>query len=287
MINSNSQVTIMFLNTWANRCKEELLAYIEVNKEKVDIFFFTEVTRMRWRKDKVVTAQVGHSENERPMQLNSSSQLIEILRDDYFCRYISAKSSKFECSDSGITFNQVGFGSLMALGHSLGYTLSGDTKIHNDGEIVRPRVLQWVIFEKTGVRYLAAHLHGVWLKENTKGDHPIRMRQSEQVLKALEKLVFKHRISKVIFGGDLNLAPDTEALAKLLSGGKPESLSRNLITEYGISSTRTPLYRKYNEPAAELLTDYVLTSENAVVKSFAVGSDVDVSDHKPLIVTLS
>jgi hypothetical protein len=287
MINSKSQVTIMFLNTWANRCKEELLDYIEGNKKKVDIFLFTEVTRMRWRKDKVVSAQVGHSVHERPMQLNSSSQLIELLGDNYFCRYFSAKSSKFKCGDSGISFNQVGFGSLMALRHNLGYTLFGDSIILNDGEAVKPRVLQWVVFEKTGVRYLTAHIHGVWLKENTKGDHPIRMRQSEQVLKALNKLVFNHRVSKVIFGGDLNLSPATEALAKLLSGTEPESLRLNLITEHGILSTRTPLYRKYNEPDAELFADYVLTSENVSVKGFEVGSNVDISDHKPIIVTLS
>jgi len=149
MTKSNSQVTIMWLNSWANRCKEEILTYVkEHTKKKVDIFFFTEVTRMKRRKDKVVTAQVGHSENEPPMQLNSSSQLIEVLKDNYFCRYISAKSSSFECSDSGIKFDQVGFGSLMAVRNHLGYTLFGDTKIHNDGDVVRPRVLQWVILRR-------------------------------------------------------------------------------------------------------------------------------------------
>jgi endonuclease/exonuclease/phosphatase family metal-dependent hydrolase len=217
------------------------------------------------------------------MQLNSASQLIEVLKNDYFCSYVSPKTSEFQCFDSGITFQQVGFGSMMAIRDSLGKNTCGSTLIKNDGDLVKPRAMQWVVFDKSGVRYLAAHLHGVWLKENTKGDDPIRMRQSEQVLKVISGLVIKHKVSKVIFGGDLNLAPDTEALKMLLSGTKAENLSRNLISEYKIRSTRTPLYRKYNDEGTELLADYVLTSSNVEVESLKVGSDVPVSDHMPLL----
>jgi exonuclease III len=285
MTQSNSQVKILWLNTWANRCKEEILEYVAEQANVVDIFFFTEVTRMKWRADKVTTAQVGRSENEPPMQLNSSSQLIDALSKTHFSRYNAGKSSMFTCSDSKIDFHQVGFGSLMAFKDSLGKTFFGAAKIGKDST-TSSRVLQWVIYEKSGVRYLAAHLHGLWIKENTKGNHPDRMHQSEQVLKILERLVFKHRVSKVIFGGDLNLAPDTEALAMLLSGKKEESLSRNLIIDHGISDTRTPLYRKYHEVGTELLADYVLTSSNVEVVEFLVGSSKSVSDHAPLVATI-
>lgn len=288
MIKSDTQTTIVYLNTWANRCQEEILQYITGQMFDVDIFFFTEVTRQQHSKaDKIVRAQTGTHGNEPAMHLNSSSVLIELMKDSYQSVYYSPKSSSFECHDTGNTFHDVGFGSLMAIRRDIGPYKFGNIEICNNVSGTNPRVLQWIIYEKGGIKYLAAHLHGVWIKDNTKGDDPLRTQQSEEVLRALKKLVFKHKASKVIFGGDLNLAPETEALAKLLSGQEPESLSRNLITEYGIESTRTPLYRHHGKKGESQLADYVLVSTNVDVADFDDGSKIRVSDHTPLKVTSS
>jgi endonuclease/exonuclease/phosphatase family metal-dependent hydrolase len=53
---------------------------------------------------------------------------------------------------------------------------------------------------------------------------------------------------------------------------------RNLITEYGVTSTRTSLYTKTEERFA----DYIFVSKDIEVKDFKVLPDV-VSDHAALL----
>jgi len=71
--------------------------------------------------------------------------------------------------------------------------------------------------------------------------------------------------------GDFNLLPDTESLKRLEGIGL-----RNLIKEYGITSTRTSFYDK---PAK--FADYALVSEGIEVKDFKILPD-EVSDHSPM-----
>ena len=56
---------------------------------------------------------------------------------------------------------------------------------------------------------------------------------------------------------------------------------RNLIKEYGITSTRTSLYPKEGKFA-----DYVFTSKGVDVETFKVLPD-EVSDHAPLYVKIN
>ena len=78
----------------------------------------------------------------------------------------------------------------------------------------------------------------------------------------------------MVLCGDLNLLPDTKSLKMIEEGLK----MRNLVTEYGITSTRTPLYTKEGKYA-----DYILVGPGLTVKEFNVLPDV-VSDHAPLCV---
>lgn len=55
---------------------------------------------------------------------------------------------------------------------------------------------------------------------------------------------------------------------------------RNLIREYGITSTRTSFYQKPEKHA-----DYVFVSEGISVKAFTVLPD-EVSDHAPLLLAI-
>lgn len=52
----------------------------------------------------------------------------------------------------------------------------------------------------------------------------------------------------------------------------------NLVKEYKVTSTRTSYY-----PKQEKFADYIFTSPDVAVKSFAVLQD-EVSDHSPLLV---
>ncbi len=76
--------------------------------------------------------------------------------------------------------------------------------------------------------------------------------------------------------GDFNLTPDTISLQMF----EKELGCRDLIKEYGITSTRTHLYPKENKFA-----DYAFVSRGVSLKKFEVMPDV-ISDHSPLLVEL-
>lgn len=86
-----------------------------------------------------------------------------------------------------------------------------------------------------GRRYLIAHLHGVWVAHNTKGDDPLRTTQSVLVLKHVSELSRNYNAPHIVFGGDLNLDHNTHALALLEQGfeGMPlRNRSRIRCAEY-------------------------------------------------------
>jgi endonuclease/exonuclease/phosphatase (EEP) superfamily protein YafD len=120
-----------------------------------------------------------------------------------------------------------------------------------------------------GVRTVA-HLHGLWNGQG-KGDSPDRLLQSDNIVHFLQSLDGPH-----IFCGDLNLLPDTESLKKLEAAGM-----RNLIKEFGITSTRSSLYTKPLRFA-----DYMFVSGGIKVKDFKVLPD-EVSDHLALYLEFS
>jgi exonuclease III len=124
------------------------------------------------------------------------------------------------------------------------------------------------------LQYLKVHIdssdvticnfHGLW-NGMGKSDTEDRLNQSRKILEFIESTS-----DPVILAGDFNLSPDTESLAMLEKG------MRNLIKEYGITSTRTSYYEKENKFA-----DYVLVSSEIDVKDFKVLPD-EVSDHAAL-----
>ncbi len=111
---------------------------------------------------------------------------------------------------------------------------------------------------------MICNFHGLWNGKG-KSDTEDRLKQSEKILEFIGGTD-----DSVILAGDFNLSPDTESLAML------EKDMRNLIKEYGITSTRTSYYEKENKFA-----DYVLVSPGIAVKDFRVLPD-EVSDHAAL-----
>jgi endonuclease/exonuclease/phosphatase family metal-dependent hydrolase len=76
---------------------------------------------------------------------------------------------------------------------------------------------------------------------------------------------------KKILCGDFNLLPNTESIAMLEKGMK------NLVKEYGITSTRSHHYTKEHKFA-----DYIIVSTDIKVANFEVLQE-PVSDHLPLL----
>ena len=74
-----------------------------------------------------------------------------------------------------------------------------------------------------------------------------------------------------ILCGDFNLHPETKSM-KLL-----EQNLKNLIVEFGITSTRSKLHKRTNKYA-----DYIMVSEEIKINKFEA-MDENVSDHLPLL----
>lgn len=139
-----------------------------------------------------------------------------------------------------------------------GYVPEGDVGMH-------ARNLQYVtISTPHGLRTIM-NFHGLWNGKG-KGDTKDRLEQSEKIIHFLKTIPHPF-----VLCGDFNLLPTTQSLKKIEELGL-----KNLITEYGITSTRTSYYTK-----KEKFADYALTSEKITVHDFKVLLD-EISDHSPL-----
>ncbi len=128
--------------------------------------------------------------------------------------------------------------------------------------------LQYIQINKNGKQYTICNFHGWW--SPSKGDSPERLLQSENIKKFLDTISG----SKIICG-DFNLMPDTQSMGIL------EKDMKNLIKEYGVTSTRSHFYTKKGRFA-----DYILTSKGVSVEEFGVLEE-DISDHFPLMIKFS
>ncbi|OGL67290.1 hypothetical protein A2856_01205 [Candidatus Uhrbacteria bacterium RIFCSPHIGHO2_01_FULL_63_20] len=77
------------------------------------------------------------------------------------------------------------------------------------------------------------NFHGLW-NGLGKDDSPDRLEQSRKIVETIKKID-----GEIILCGDFNLNPNTESMAIVEAAGL-----RNLVKEYGITSTRTSLYAK-------------------------------------------
>jgi endonuclease/exonuclease/phosphatase (EEP) superfamily protein YafD len=141
-----------------------------------------------------------------------------------------------------------------------GYIPEGDIGNH-------ARNIQYAFLETGEKRFAIVNFHGLWNGKG-KGDSEDRLKQSDNIIDFLKGLPYPY-----ILCGDFNLRPDTESLQKFEKFGL-----RNLIKEYGVTSTRTSLYTK-----TERFADYAFVSKGTEIKYFKVLPD-EVSDHSPLYV---
>lgn len=116
---------------------------------------------------------------------------------------------------------------------------------------------------------IIANVHGLWNGKG-KSDTEGRLEQGRRIHDFIER-----HPEQIIIVGDFNLDPDTKSLAITEAG------MRNLIKEYGITSTRTSLYTKEGKFA-----DYALVSPGVNVLDFKVLPD-EVSDHAALYLEIA
>ena len=122
--------------------------------------------------------------------------------------------------------------------------------------------------------FVVAHLHGLRDLDG-KHDSPARDAQAHRVVEMIDQV--REDGDPVVFGGDLNLLPDSRSFAIWAEAGLSD-----LITGRGFTDTRTSLYPKEQRHA-----DYLLVSEGISVAGFDVVTAPEVSDHRPLVLDFS
>ena len=165
-----------------------------------------------------------------------------------------------------------GYGLMMLVNKNLKITEEGEVFVYKekgyipDGDIGNhARNIQYITTVMNGRPVTIINFHGLWNGKG-KGDTEDRIRQSKNILQFTAKIKGDY-----IVCGDFNLLPDTESIRLFESHGL-----RNLIKEYGITSTRTSFYTKPEKHA-----DYIFVTKGIEVEDFRVLSD-KVSDHAPL-----
>ncbi len=169
------------------------------------------------------------------------------------------------------------YGLMTLVSKQLNVVESGDVFVHRERGYVpqgnlglHARNLQFVTVDGPSGRLSVVNFHGLW-NGLGKGDSAERIAQSRRILDFLSG-----RREPFVLCGDFNLLPGAESLRMLESAGL-----RNLVAGFGVTSTRTSLYRR-----PERFADYVFVSDGIDVGDFRVLPD-EVSDHAPLLIDFS
>lgn len=253
---------LISLNTWAGRSLYPLMRFLENKAKDTDVFCFQEVF---------------NADHESVNKNNPG---------EYVCGDLFEKMSEILSDFQGLSmhFHNKPLAQSLAIfvRRPIQIKEAGDLVVANEvpapkelgGGVYDARKMQYVKIETKKGIYTVANLHGLW-GGGIKTDIPERLAQSRVV-----KEFFNKTSGPKILCGDFNLLPDTESMKIMEQGMK------NLIKEYGIKSTRTTLYRHFNDPEKPNFADYILVSPDIKVKKFEILPDI-VSDHSPMFLEFS
>jgi endonuclease/exonuclease/phosphatase family metal-dependent hydrolase len=251
---------LLCLNAWGGKAgADRLLRFLEIQAEETDIFCIQEMFHEAHE-------AAGLSAAGRPLS-GVDPQLLEHTEE------VLRRHKGFFRPH----FKEI-FGLALFVRRDLEVMEEGEHFIHRERGYYNPeeiadqaRILQFAkLRERGGSAFAVLNVHGLWTGSG-KEDTPERLEQSRRILEFTRSLQ-----TPFILAGDFNLLPDTESLKLFEEAGM-----RNLVTEFGITSTRT---RFYDKPVR--FADYVLTSSGIEVEDFRVLPD-EVSDHAPLALDFS
>ncbi|TSD04467.1 MAG: hypothetical protein Greene071436_144 [Parcubacteria group bacterium Greene0714_36] len=254
---------VIFLNIWGGKMYEPLMAFLKEQAPTTDFFCLQEVfdspehREVSWGGRADILASLCSA---LPRHEGYFSVSVRNFNGDEYVHFPLAHGNAiFAKKEIPIQSH----GDLLIAGE--GWPDTGDLRAF-------PHKLQYICFHEKGSAYTLANLHGI-AYPGTKLDTPERIAQSQKIVDFLAG-----EPGEKILGGDFNLMPDSESIRMIERGGM-----RNLITEYGITTTRNPLsYGEYSESERQYFADYTFVSPGVQVKSFSV-PQVEVSDHLPLV----
>lgn len=247
-MSKETTISAIYLNAWGGKLRDLLLDFFEEYKD-VDVFCLQEM--------------FNGAEKVRPDFAD--------VTPDFFSR-VGAILTKHE----GLFCNEQDGeeGEAMFVRREFFTGVHGEKFVHRwrnamdtgqRGDMLG-RAVQYAQIQKGHDRFIISHLHGLWTGQG-KSDTPERIAQSEKVQ------AFLHRMRGMtgdpqVFGGDLNLLPITESIRIIEESGMV-----NLTKQFGITNTRSELYKK-----DERYADYVFVSPEIEVVDFRILPNV-VSDH--------
>lgn len=244
---------LISLNIWGGKVSEPLIDFIKKHASDVDIFCFQEVLKG------------GDGKTAREEMKDCYERIGKMLTNHtgYFSGY--GEGGYYSESLKGLDFD---YGVACFVRKDLEQSLVGSVTLYDleakwndyDGGFAAGASLAVGVAGHTIV-----NVHGLW-QGSMKKDSEARFEQSKRILSLANKAG-----GKKVICGDFNLEPDTKSI------GMIEALpTRNLIKEYGVTSTRSSHYKKELKFA-----DYMLVSPDLEVIDFKVLPD-EISDHLPL-----
>ena len=251
---------VISLNIWGGRAgHQKLLDFFADNKE-VDIFCLQEVWAAPYAHRSELSKYI--------IDLNEDKALVEAKQE--ITKILKEHNNFFRphfLNDYGLIIFVKKHIMILEEGEVFVH-LNDRYHIPYDSLGKHARNIQYIKFYSDRKLITVINFHGLWNGEG-KTDSEDRLKQSEKIVEFIKRLQAEG--SEIIFAGDINLRPETESMKMIVRTGL-----RNLITEFGIQSTRTSIYTK-----PEKFADYILVSENVRVNEFKVMSD-EVSDHAAL-----
>ncbi len=253
---------LITLNTWGGRAGRALLLDFFRKYKDVDVFCLQEV----W------SAPYEHLEGYSAGGLAISHEQIMTRGMQEISETLSNHASYFR------PHHLDNYGLQMLVKNNLTVTEDGEVFVHKykgyipEGDIGNhARNIQYVTLNFPDDPVTVINFHGLW-DEKAKGkvDTADRINQSKKIVEFIQSLR-----NDFILCGDFNLLPDTESIVILEKAGL-----RNLIKEYGITSTRTSFYTK-----PEKYADYIFVSQGIDVETFKVLPE-EVSDHSALFLEI-
>lgn len=250
---------LLTLNTWGGRAgKEQLLQFFADHQNKTDILCLQEI----W------AAPYPHLEGADAGGITLNHDDILVYGKQEIAGMLPNHVPYFH------PHHLENYGLMTLVRNSIDIRESGEVFVHKwkgylpEGDIGRhARNIQYVSFVQNGKTITTINFHGLWNGQG-KNDSEDRIAQSQKIIDFLNT-----RSGETVLVGDFNLLPNTKSIKTFEDFGL-----RNLITDYQITSTRTPHYTK-----PEKFADYVFVSEGIRVREFKVLPD-NVSDHAPLFI---
>ena len=259
---------LISLNIWGGKVYKPLLKFVKERSRDTDVFCFQEVM------------QSPISKFSNGAKTDIYADLSKILKDytGFLATPILAGFDLKEKVDFDLNLGQATFikKGIKVLSEQTSFVYGNEGPVYfwnierkKKRYLDVPRNMQCVTIQKGTEKILIGNLHGFWMPR-AKSDSPQRTHQSKKVME-----VFDAFNGPRILCGDFNLHPGTKSMKML------EENMKNLIIEYGLTSTRSKLHKRKQKFA-----DYIMVSDEVKINKFEVLNE-NISDHLPLLVDFS